>query len=261
MAPMGYTTAVLDGGNIVLLVGAAFVAGAVNAVAGGGSLISFPALLAVGYPSIDANVTNAVAVLPGYLGGSVAYREELAGQGARIRVLGAVSALGAVSGAVLLVISSQSLFDGLVPWLVLFSCALLAAQPLLAKRLGPHASAGGSRIPRRVLALQFLAAVYGGYFGAGLGILVLAVLGIYLEGDLHEINALKGVLSLVVGVASAVFFAIFAPVAWGAAGVMAVASLAGGQAGVRLVRRLSPTLLRAVVVVFGVAVSIRLLAA
>lgn len=256
---MGYTTTVLDGGNIVLLAVAAFVAGAVNAVAGGGSLISFPALLAVGYPSIDANVTNAVAIVPGYLGGSLAYREELAGQGARIRALGAVSVAGAVSGAVLLVISSQSLFDALVPWLVLSSCALLAAQPMLAKRVGPHASDGGPRIPRRVLGLQYAAAVYGGYFGAGLGILMLAVLGIYLEGDLHELNALKGVLSLVVGVASAVFFAIFAPVAWGAAGVMALASLAGGQAGVRLARRLSPAILRAVVVVFGIVVSIRLL--
>jgi uncharacterized membrane protein YfcA len=256
---MGYTPAVLDGGDIALLAGAAFVAGAVNAVAGGGSLISFPALLAVGYPSIEANVTNAVAVVPGYLGGSHAYREELAEQGARIRALGAVSAVGAVSGAALLVISSKALFDALVPWLVLFSCALLAAQPVLARRVGPHASDGGPRIPRRVLAMQFAAAVYGGYFGAGLGILMLAVLGIYLQGDLHEINALKGVLSLVVGVVSAVFFAIFAPVAWGAAGVMAVASLAGGQAGVRLVRRVSPTALRAVVVVFGVVVSIRLL--
>ncbi len=242
----------------MLLAGAAFLAGAVNAIAGGGSLISFPALLAAGYPSITANVTNAVAVLPGYLGGSLAYREELAGQGRRIRGLAIVSALGAVTGALLLIVSSQALFDRLVPWLILFSCALLAVQPALARRVRPHSGAG-RHLPAPLLALQFAAAVYGGYFGAGLGILLLAVLGIYLDGSMHEINALKGVLSLVIGLVAAVFFALFGPVAWGAALVMAVASLAGGHVGVRAVRRLSPSVLRAIVIAFGVAVAIRLM--
>jgi uncharacterized membrane protein YfcA len=249
---------VLDAPDLALLAGAAFLAGVVNAIAGGGSLISFPALLAVGYPSITANVTNAIAVLPGYLGGSHAYRRELEGQGSEVRILGAVSAVGALCGALLLVVSSQSLFDRLVPWLILFSCLLLAVQPALARR-ARRRHGDGKRMPAQLLALQFVAAVYGGYFGAGLGILLFALLGIYLEGDMHEINALKGVLSLIVGVVAAVFFAFFGPVAWTAAAAMAVTSLAGGHVGVRMVRRLHPELLRALVVVLGVAVAIRLM--
>jgi uncharacterized protein len=249
---------VLDASDLVLLAVAAFLAGAVNAIAGGGSLISFPALLAVGYPSITANVTNAIAVLPGYAGGTHAYRRELAGQGREVRILGAVSALGALCGALLLIVSSQSLFDRLVPWLVLFSSLLLAAQPALARRVRRDGD-GGERLPLQLLVLQFASAVYGGYFGAGLGILLLAVMGIYLAGDMHEINALKGVISLVVGLVAAAFFALFGPVAWTAAAAMAVTSVAGGHIGVRLVRRLPADLLRGLVVVLGVAVAIRLM--
>ncbi|MDX6658675.1 MAG: uncharacterized protein QOH62_3468 [Solirubrobacteraceae bacterium] len=249
---------VLDAPDLVLLAGAAFLAGAVNAIAGGGSLITFPALLAVGYPSITANVTNAIAVLPGYLGGSHAYRRELEGQGGDVRILGTVSAVGALCGALLLVVSSQTLFDRLVPWLILFSCGLLALQPALARR-ARRRHGDSKRLPTQLLALQFVAAVYGGYFGAGFGIVVLALLGIYLEGGMHEINALKGVLSLIVGLAAAVFFTFFGPVAWTAAAAMAVTSLIGGHVGVRLVRRLPPEVLRGLVVVFGVAVAIRLM--
>jgi uncharacterized membrane protein YfcA len=249
---------VLDAPDLALLAGAAFLAGVVNAIAGGGSLISFPALLAVGYPSITANVTNAIAVLPGYLGGSHAYRRELAGQGSEVRILGAISALGALCGALLLVVSSQALFDRLVPWLVLFSSVLLALQPALARRVrGRHG--GGERLPAQLLALQFVAAVYGGYFGAGIGILMLAALGIYLDSGMHETNALKGVLSLIVGLVAAGFFALFGPVAWTAAAAMAVTSLAGGHVGVRMVRRLHPEVLRVVVVVLGVGVAVRLM--
>jgi uncharacterized membrane protein YfcA len=244
--------------DLALISGAAFVAGSVNAIAGGGSLISFPALLAVGYPSVTANVTNSVALLPGYLGGSIAYRDELSGQGRRIRSLGAVSALGAVAGSALLLVSSESLFRRLVPFLILFSCALLAAQPVLARWAGKP-SHRAAHPPAVLLPMQFAIAVYGGYFGAGLGILMLGVLGVYLGDDLHEINALKGVLSLVVAAVSAVFFAIFGPVVWTAAAAMAVMSLAGGQAGVFVAKRFSGEVLRNVVVVFGVAVSIWLL--
>jgi uncharacterized protein len=249
---------VLDAPDVVLLAVAAFLAGAVNAIAGGGSLISFPALLAVGYPSITANVTNAIAVLPGYAGGTHAYRRELAGQGREVCVLGAVSALGALCGALLLVVSSQSLFDRLVPWLVLFSSLLLAVQPALARRVRQRDD-GGGRLPAQLLVLQFASAVYGGYFGAGLGILLLALMGIYLAGDMHQINALKGVISLVVGLVAAAFFALFGPVAWTAAAAMAVTSVIGGHVGVRVVKRLPPDVLRGLVVVLGVGVAIRLM--
>jgi uncharacterized membrane protein YfcA len=249
---------VLGAADLVLLLAAGVAAGAVNSVAGGGSLISFPALLAVGYPSVTANVTNAVAVLPGYLGGTVAYRRELRGQRRTVVALSVTTAVGALCGAILLLTTSERAFDRIVPWLVLFSCALLAAQPLIARYLEPVAH--GQRGPSlRVHAMTFASAVYGGYFGAGLGIMLLAVLTLGIADDLQRLNALKGVLSLVVGLVAALFFALFGPVAWLAAIVTAAGALVGGHAGVAVARRLSPGVLRAGVVLFGTAVGVWLL--
>jgi uncharacterized membrane protein YfcA len=246
--------------DVALLAGAALVAGAVNAVAGGGSLISFPALLAVGYPAIDANVTNTVALCPGYFGGTLGYRRELAGQRGRVRALGATSTVGAVLGAFLLVISSPALFDLIVPFLIFLACGLLAAQPWLRRLVQGRLEHGGAgQRPVALYAAQFLAAVYGAYFGAGVGIMMLAILGIFLTDSLQRLNALKGLLSLLINVVAAVWFAIFAQVAWLAVAVMALASLAGGQLGVVLARRLDDRVLRWLVVAFGVAVGLRLL--
>jgi uncharacterized membrane protein YfcA len=243
-------------GEIALLGGAGFLAGAVNAVAGGGSLISFPALLAVGQPAVTANVTNAVAVVPGYLGGTIGYRRELQGQRRRAVGLAATSIVGAVCGAILLLVSSEKLFKAIVPFLVLFSAALLAAQPLMSKLTrGPRR---GGEHTVRLHAMNLGAAVYGGYFGAGLGIMLLAVLGLSIDDELQRLNALKGLLSLVIGLVAAAYFAIFGPVQWDAAAVMAVTSLGGGQAGVVLARRLDDRVLRWVVVAFGTAVGIAL---
>lgn len=243
-------------GEIALLGGAGFLAGAVNAVAGGGSLISFPALLAVGQPAVTANVTNAVAVVPGYLGGTVGYRRELQGQRRRATGLAATSIIGAVCGAILLLVSSEKLFKAIVPFLVLFSAALLAAQPALKKLTrGPR---GGGEHTVRLHAMNFGAAVYGGYFGAGLGIMLLAVLELSIDDELQRLNALKGLLSLVIGLVAAAYFAVFGPVQWDAAAVMAVTSLGGGQAGVLVARRLDDRVLRWVVVAFGTAVGIAL---
>jgi uncharacterized membrane protein YfcA len=249
----------LDAADIALLVVAGLVAGAVNAAAGGGSLISFPALLAVGYPSITANVTNAVALLPGYAGGSLAYRRELEGQRPRVVALGVTTAAGALVGAALLLVTSQDVFDVIVPFLILAGCALLAAQPFISRHLRPPASGVHAHRSVALHAGTFAAAVYGGYFGAGLGIMLLAVLALSLDDDLHRLNALKGVLSLVVSVASVAYFAAFGPVEWAAAGVMAVAAFAGGHLGVALARKLRPELLRALVVAFGVVVALWLL--
>jgi uncharacterized membrane protein YfcA len=241
--------------EIALLAGAGFLAGAVNAVAGGGSLISFPALLAVGQPAVTANVTNAVAVVPGYLGGTIGYRRELAGQKPRALRLAASSVVGAVCGAILLLVTSERLFKAVVPFLVLFSTALLAVQPLLSRYA--RRPAGGEH-GVRLHAMNFAAAVYGGYFGAGLGIMLLALLGISIDDELQRLNALKGLLSLVVGLVAATYFALFGPVQWDAAAIMAVTSLGGGQAGVVLARRLDDAVLRWVVVAFGTAVGIAL---
>jgi uncharacterized membrane protein YfcA len=246
----------MDAADIVLLAVAGLAAGAVNAVAGGGSLISFPALLAAGLPSVTANVTNAVAVLPGYLGGTVAYRRELEGQRHRAIALAVTTAAGAVAGAALLLATSEDVFEAIVPFLILGGCALLAAQPVLSKRLEPAERGHGEHRSPRLHAGAFLSAVYGGYFGAGLGIMLLAVLALSLDDDLQRLNALKGLLSFVIGAAAVAIFVGFGPVRWGAAAVMAVASFAGGHGGVAIARRLPANVLRGLVIAFGVGVSI-----
>ena len=269
----------LQPAQLLLLAAAALVAGAVNAVAGGGSLLSFPALLAVGYPALTANVTNSVALTPGYFGGTLGYRRELTGQRRRILALGATSAVGAVVGAFLLLVSSPELFEHIVPWLIFLACGLLALQARLARlvrarRAGdggqapsdpeagdPAGPAGADRHTGPLFATQFLAAVYGAYFGAGVGIMMLAILGIFLSDSLQRLNALKGLLSFLISLVAAVYFALLADVSWVAVAVMAVASLLGGQLGVRLARRLDDRVLRWLVIAFGVAVGVRLLLA
>jgi uncharacterized protein len=266
----------LDPAQIALLAGAGLLAGAVNAVAGGGSLISFPALLAVGYPALTANVTNAVALTPGYFGGTIGYRRELEGQRGRALALGAISAAGAVLGAFLLVVSSAELFERIVPFLIFLACGLLAAQTRLARLVRQvregRPPAGGRADPERadpdphphtlpLFAAQFLAAVYGAYFGAGVGIMMLAILGIFLVDNLQRLNALKGLLSLLVNAIAAAYFVLLADVRWVAVAVMAVTSLLGGQLGVVLARRLNDQTLRWLVIAFGVAVGLRLLLA
>jgi len=248
----------MDAGTGALLAGAGFGAGAVNAVAGGGSLVSFPALLAAGYPSVAANVTNSVALLAGYFGGSVAYRRELRGQRERMRTLAPTVVLGAAAGSALLLVSPAEVFEAIVPWLILAACALLGLQPKAAQIAERHSS-GASSGAALHLGL-FGATVYGGYFGAGLGIVTLALLGVLLSDDIQRLNALKGLISLLVAVVSAVAFAFFGPVAWDAAAIVGVACLAGGVAGVRVARRLSARLLRGVVIVFGVGVAIAMMA-
>lgn len=247
-------------GEAALLGSAGFIAGGINAVAGGGSLISFPALLAVGYPSITANVTNTVAVWPGTIGGSLAYRRELKGQRDRIVLLGITSVVGSLIGSVLLLASPARLFDQIVPFLILFACALLAVQERLAlwvlRRQGDDASGERSA---GVIGAQLLASIYGAYFTAGLGILILAFLGIFLRDNLQRLNALKGLLSVVINGVSALYFALFGPVVWPVAALMAVASWTGGYLGVRVARRLSPSRLRAVVLIYGVGVALWLL--
>jgi uncharacterized membrane protein YfcA len=247
----------VDAGTAALLAAAGFGAGAVNAVAGGGSLITFPALLAAGYPSIAANVTNSIAVLPGYIGGSLAYRRELAGQGGRIRALAVTSAAGAGTGAALLLVSPASVFEAIVPWLILAACGLLAVQP----RVAAAARRRRARSPLVLHAALFAATVYGGYFGAGLGIMLLAILGVFVDDDLQRLNALKGVLSLLVAAVTVVGFALFGPVAWDAAAIVGVTCLAGGAAGVGVARRLPAPVLRGLVIAYGVSVAIVLLVA
>jgi uncharacterized membrane protein YfcA len=244
-----------------LVLGAAgLIGGAVNSVAGGGSLISFPALLAVGYPSLTANVTNTVALFPGYVGATVAYRSELEGQRARLLALGVTSVAGGVAGSVLLLTTPASAFKTAVPFLILLACALFALQPLAARTLARHRD--GSKEHRSV-GLQlavFAAAIYGAYFGAGLGIILLAVLGLVIADTLQRLNGLKQVLSVLINAVAVVAYGIFGHVAWSAVAIMAVASLAGGRLGGSFARKLHPLVLRVVVLAFGTTVGCILLA-
>jgi hypothetical protein len=255
----------MEATSVLLLALAGAAAGAINAVAGGGSLVTFPALLALGYPPVSANVINTVAALPGYVGGVWGYRRELSGQLRRVLVLGAVTVVGAIVGSALLLIGPESTFTAVVPWLVLGSTLLLAAQPGIA-RLTAARSGGvsmGAPIEPSAPAEERLrwsslgqlgVATYGGYFNAGLGIMMLGVLGVALDDRLPRLNALKSVLSAVASAVSLVFFGIFATVAWPAALVMAFAGLFGGWFGATLGRRIPAELLRRCVVIFGLII-------
>lgn len=232
-------------------------AGAVNAVAGGGTLITFPALLATGMTPVVANITSSVGLLSGYAGGSVAYRRELGGQGGRVRSLGLVSVLGGVAGAVVLLVTPAAAFRALVPFLILVSSVLLAVQPPLAAAVARHRNgeAAGTGVTWPVRAGVCVGAVYGSYFGAGLGVLLLGVLGVLVDDDLQRLNALKGVLSLLINVVGVVVFVLSGRVAWGFAAILAGAAYVGGTAGVGVARRLPATVLRVAVVALGVVVA------
>ncbi|WP_261569053.1 sulfite exporter TauE/SafE family protein [Frankia gtarii] len=253
--------------DALLTAGAGLLAGAVNAIAGGGTLIAFPALLTTGMPALTANITSSVGLLTGYAGGALGYRRELADQLDRLRALGPPAMLGGIVGAIVLLATPSDSFRALVPYLVLVSCLLLAAQTRLAALVARRrAAAGGSgnggsgntvTWPTRIGI--FVAGVYGSYFGAGLGVLLLGVLGILLVDDLQRTNALKTLLAFGVNALGVAVFLVTARVAWGYAGILVVASLLGGLLGARIARRLRPALLRTAVITLGVTVAIALI--
>jgi uncharacterized membrane protein YfcA len=233
------------------------VSGVVNALAGGGSLLLFPALLAIGFSPLAANVTNSVAQCPGYVGFALGSRRELSGQLGRVLSTTGVAIVGALAGSLLLLVLPATVFDAVVPALVALASLLLGVQPWLARWIGQPASRGADR--RSVLLpAVFLAAVYGGYFGGALGILLISVLALAAHDDLRRLNAVKGILSLIISVVSLVVFALDAPVDWLAAALLAPATLIGGYLGSKVAGRLSATALRVSVIVVGLAVSIYL---
>lgn len=243
--------------HLALLVVVGIVSGIVNALAGGGSLLLFPALLAAGFSTLAANVTNSVAQCPGYVGFALGSRREQSGQLGRVLSTSGVAAVGSLAGSLLLLVLPAKVFDAVVPALVALASLLLGAQPWLARWIGEQASRGQDR--RSVLLpAVFLAAVYGGYFGGALGVLLISVLALAAHDDLRRLNAVKGILSLIIGVVSAVVFALGAPVDWLAVALLAPATLVGGYLGAKLAGRLSATTLRVAVVVVGLAVSIYL---
>ncbi len=248
----------LTGIDFVLIGLAAVAAGAVNALAGGGTLITFPTLTAVGVPAVVANVTNTVALLPGYIGGTLAQSKDIKGQEQRLWYLIPAGLVGGLIGGILLLQTGEKLFRGLVPWLILAASVLLAIQdPVrnwLTRRMADR-TPGGSHEKWSTVPVG-LAAIYGGYFGAGLSVIILAALGLTFEDSLTRLNAIKQVISFSTNLAAAIFFAFSGQVIWIAALVMAVGALIGGVLGGRLAGRVKPATLRWIVVVIGVIVSI-----
>ncbi len=247
MEPFGFVFAAL----------AALAAGFVNALAGGGTLISFPVLTAIGIPPVAANMTNAVALSPGYFGGTWAQWPDLRDQRRRLALFAGVGVLGGVLGAVLLALSSDRVFSFLVPFLILGASILMALQDRLrawikarAERLGRPSGGDWQAAP-----FIGLASVYGGYFGAGLGVILIATLGLVLDDTLTRLNALKQAISFAANLAATVFFIFSGKVVWPIAAVMAVAALAGGALGGHLAGRVKPEVLRGIVVGFGLVVS------
>ncbi|WP_224386576.1 sulfite exporter TauE/SafE family protein [Pseudonocardia sp. ICBG1293] len=243
---------------LVFLLVAGLLAGAVNAVAGGGSLLVFPALLGVGFPPLAANVTNSVAQWPGYAGLVAGARRELPGQGRRIALTAVAAAVGSAVGCGLLLVLPGSVFDAVVPVLVIVASLTMAAGPWLKRRIGGPVADGRDRT-RALLVAVFLAAVYGGYFGGALGVVLISTLSLFAHDELRRLNALKGVLSLVVATVTVVVFALGAPVDWLAVALLAPTTLVGGYVGALVARRMPETLLRWAVVLLGLAVGVALL--
>ncbi|HEY3473041.1 MAG TPA: sulfite exporter TauE/SafE family protein [Anaerolineales bacterium] len=248
----------LNGAEFILAGLAAIAAGAVNALAGGGTLITFPMLTFLGVPAVTANVTNTVALCPGYFGGTLAQWSDLRSQKDRLWLIVPASIVGGVIGGILLLRTGERLFNQLVPYLILLAAVLLAIQdPVrawLIRRLGEGHS--GTGLERWTWLPVGMASVYGGYFGAGLSVIVLSALGLTLEDSLTRLNALKQAVAFSVNVAAAVFFLFSGHVLWAAALVMAVGALFGGILGGKLAGYIRPSTLRWTVVVIGVIISI-----
>jgi uncharacterized protein len=232
----------------LVLAASAFAAGIVNAIAGGGTLITFPALMATGVPPVDANATNTVALFPGQLASSVAYRSHIAEERRRALALSVPSILGGIVGAVLLLWLPERTFAVAVPWLILFACFVLGFQTQL-KRL--VSSRRHATHPAALWVAQLLISIYGGYFGAGIGILMLAAMGIMLPSSIQHANALKVLFSLLINAVAAAIFVAKGAVHAPEAVLMASASIAGGFAGARLAQKLPPAGMRGFAVAVG----------
>ena len=249
----------MGGWEIAAILAAAIAAGAINAVVGSGSLITFPTLLAFGFPPVVANVSNNVGLVPGNVSGSFGYRAELSGQRGRLIRLGVASCAGSVAGACALLALPPGVFEVVVPALIVVACVLVVVQPRLsawvAARGRERADHGGPAL----IAGVFLAGVYGGYFGAAQGVLVIGLLGIFLTETLQRVNAAKNVLVTIVNGSAAVVFVIFAHVNWLVVLLVATGSSAGGLAGAKAGRRLPPLALRIIIVVIGVIAAVKLI--
>lgn len=242
----------------VIIFFAALAAGGVNALAGGGTLISFPVLTALGIPSVAANITNTISLCPGYFGGAMAQSNDLKNQRLILIALIPASIMGGLAGGLLLLNTGQKVFDEIIPYLILFASILLALQSPLRKWLVRRGVKYSNAVSFKIWVVIPIAAaaLYGGYFGAGLSVIILAILGLVLDDSLTQLNAIKQILSLSVNISAAMYFMFSDQVVWTAAVVMSIGALAGGALGGRIAGKIKPDMLRIFVVMIGVAVSI-----
>jgi uncharacterized membrane protein YfcA len=237
-------------------------AGTINTVVGSGTLVTFPVLLSVGYPPVVANVSNTIGLVPGSISGAIGYRRELRGQRDRALRLSVASVLGGLAGGGLLFAAPEEAFEAVVPVFIAVALVLILAQPRLSaylrdRRHGEPRTGAGTGIRARLAV--FATGIYGGYFGAAQGIMLLAVLGLATDDDMQRLNALKNVLAGLVNLVAGILFVIIADVAWGAVALIAAGSVLGGTIGARFGRRLSPALLRSAVIVVGLTAIVQLL--
>jgi uncharacterized membrane protein YfcA len=245
-------------GEIAAIAIAGMAAGTINTVVGSGTLITFPVLLAFGYPPVVANVSNTIGLVPGSISGAIGYRRELSGQRGRIVRLGSMSVAGGITGAVLLLVLPSAAFRAIVPVFIAVALILTVMQPRIARWLEAREidlERHGSVLTALAV---FLTGVYGGYFGAAQGIMLLAILGVALSQDLHRTNALKNVLAGLVNGVAGIYFVFAAHVAWAPAAIIAGAAIVGAQIGARYGRRLRPEVLRGLIVLVGVSAILQL---
>jgi uncharacterized membrane protein YfcA len=243
--------------HAVIIVAVGLVAGMVNTIVGTGSLLTFPTLLALGYPAVLANVSNTVGLISGSVSGSVGYRRELKGQLGRIVTLLPALVVGTVIGAILLLALPGSAFRRVVPFLILLAVVLVLVQPTIARRRAERGHTADHPGPLLHSGI-FFTSIYGGYFGAGIGVMLLALLGITLDDDMQRLNGAKNVLAATVNGVAAVFFVATTDVAWRVVGLLFIGSTVGGQLGAIVGRRLPPQVLRATIAIVGTGVAIKL---
>ncbi|MEV4596061.1 sulfite exporter TauE/SafE family protein [Amycolatopsis sp. NPDC049253] len=235
-------------------------AGTINAVVGSGTLVTFPVLVALGYPPITATTSNAVGLAPGTISGAYGYRAELEGYWPQIVKFSIASFFGAIGGTVLLLTLPKDAFETIVPVLVGLAVVLVIVQPTVSKWVQKRRDTNGTehKPGPLLLGLLFVIGIYGGYFTAAQGVMMMAVMGMLLSEPLQRLNGVKNVLAAVINVVAGLIYAVVAPVSWPVIGLLAVGSTIGGQIGAKIGRKLPPTVLRAVIVVIGVAAVVEL---
>jgi len=241
--------------RILILLGAGALAGAMNSIAGGGTIVTFPSLILSGLSSIVANATSTIALLPGTISSVFGYRRNIPAVRRWLRLFTPVSLVGGLIGGILLVQTPSSVFDGLVPFLILFATILFMANTTVARFFRPGAAEPSRRWLAGATLFQFCVALYGGYFGAGIGILMLASLGMLGFNDVHEMNTVKTILGFLINIVAAIYFVLSGIINWGSAGIMAIGTIAGGFSGAHFAQKVEQRKVRWVITGIGLVLS------